>query len=113
MRPIHLGEILRCCCSKYPRTPSWAIRVPATRVNDIVNSESGVTADTALRIVRYFGSSPDFWMNLRAAYDLRAAEREASIRIQREAFTARGCVTEGTWYGYQRKKRRLDLYTKT
>jgi addiction module HigA family antidote len=63
---------------------SQAIRVPATRVNDIVNSKRGITADTALRLARYFGNSPDFWMNLQAAYDLRAAEREASVRIERE-----------------------------
>ena len=63
---------------------SQAIRVPATRVNDIVNGKRGITADTALRLARYFGNSADFWMNLQAAYDLRAAEREASVRIERE-----------------------------
>lgn len=88
MRPIHPGEILR---EEFLRplqmsahALSQAIRVPATRVNDIVNGRRGVTADTALRLARYFGNSPDFWMNLQAAYDLRAAEREASVRIARE-----------------------------
>src|SRR5437773_10575025 len=63
---------------------SQAIRVPATRVNDIINGRRGVTADTALRLTRYFGNSPEFWLNLQAAYDLRSAEREAAARIQRE-----------------------------
>jgi addiction module HigA family antidote len=53
-------------------------------MNDIVNGKRGVTADTALRLARYFGNSPDFWMSLQAAYDLRSAEREASVRIDRE-----------------------------
>ena len=88
MRPIHPGEILReeflAPLQMSAPALSQAIRVPATRVNDIVNGKRGVTADTALRLARYFGNSPDFWMNLQAAYDLRAAEREASVRIERE-----------------------------
>jgi addiction module HigA family antidote len=88
MRPIHPGEILReeflMPLQMSAHALSQAIRVPATRVNDIVNSKRGITADTALRLARYFGNSPDFWMNLQAAYDLRAAEREASVRIERE-----------------------------
>ena len=52
--------------------------------NDIVNGKRGVTANTALRLARYFGNSPEFWLNLQAAHDLRAAEREAAVRIERE-----------------------------
>jgi addiction module HigA family antidote len=63
---------------------SQAIHVPATRVNDIVNGKRGVTADTALRLGRYFGNSPEFWLNLQAAHDLRAAERETISKIERE-----------------------------
>ena len=88
MRPIHPGEILReeflTPLQMSAHALSQAIHVPATRVNDIVNGKRGITADTALRLARYFGNSLDFWMNLQAAYDLRAAEREASIRIERE-----------------------------
>jgi antitoxin HigA-1 len=88
MRPIHPGEILReeflvprgMTAHALPQ----AIHVPATRVNDIVNAKRGVTADTALRLARYFGNSPEFWLNLQAAHDLRAAEREAAARIERE-----------------------------
>jgi addiction module HigA family antidote len=63
---------------------SQAIHVPATRVDDVVNGKRGITADTALLLARYFGNSPEFWLNLQAAYDLRAAEREAAARIERE-----------------------------
>ena len=58
---------------------SLAIHVPATRVNDIVN---GLTADTALRLARYFGNFTEFWLNLQAAHDLRAAEGEAAARME-------------------------------
>lgn len=88
MRPIHPGEILReeflLPLHMSAHALSQTIRVPATRVNDIVNGKRGVTADTALRLARYFGNSPDFWMSLQAAYDLRSAEREVSVRIDRE-----------------------------
>jgi addiction module HigA family antidote len=88
MRPIHPGEILReeflVPLGMTAHALSQAIHVPATRVNDIVNGKRGVTADTALRLARYFGNSPEFWLNLQAAHDLRAAEREAAVRIERE-----------------------------
>ena len=88
MRPIHPGEILReeffVPLRMSAHALSQAIRVPATRVNDIVNGKRGVTADTALRLARYFGNSPEFWLNLQATYDLRAAERENAVRIERE-----------------------------
>jgi antitoxin HigA-1 len=88
MRPIHPGEILReeflVPLGMTAHALSQAIHVPATRVNDIVNGKRGVTADTALRLARYFGNSPEFWLNLQAAHDLRAAEREAAARIERE-----------------------------
>jgi addiction module HigA family antidote len=88
MRPIHPGEILReeflVPVEMSAHALSQAIRVPATRVNDIVNGKRGITADTALRLARYFGNSPEFWLNLQAAYDLRSAEREAAARIERE-----------------------------
>lgn len=88
MRPIHPGEILReeflMPLEMTAHALSQAIRVPATRMNDIVNGKRGVTADTALRLARYFGNSPEFWLNLQAAYDLRAAEREVATKIARE-----------------------------
>jgi antitoxin HigA-1 len=53
-------------------------------VNDIVRERRGITADTALRLARYFGSTPEFWLNLQTAYDLRRAEIAAGRRIARE-----------------------------
>jgi addiction module HigA family antidote len=88
MRPIHPGESLReeflVPLGMSAHALSQAIRVPATRVNDIVNGRRGITADTALRLARYFGNSAEFWLNLQAAYDLRAAELEEGARIERE-----------------------------
>jgi antitoxin HigA-1 len=88
LRPIHPGEVLReeflVPLGMTAHALSQAIHVPATRVNDIVNGKRGVTADTALRLGRYFGNSPEFWLNLQAAHDLRAAERDAASKIERE-----------------------------
>jgi antitoxin HigA-1 len=60
------------------------IKVPRSRVNDIVLGRRGITADTAFRLARYFGTTPDFWVNLQARYDLDAAERKLRRRIERE-----------------------------
>src|SRR5579862_5401877 len=88
MRPIHPGEILReeflVPLGMTAHALSQVIRVPATRVNDIVNAKRGITADTALRLGRYFGNSPECWLNLQAAYDLRTAQNEAAARIEQE-----------------------------
>jgi addiction module HigA family antidote len=88
MRPIQPGEILReeflVSLEMSAHSLSQAIHVPATRVNDIVNGKRSITADAALRLARYFGNSPEFWLNLQGAYDLRAAERETATRIERE-----------------------------
>ncbi len=88
MRPVHPGEILREDYLKElgmsANALAKALNVPAPRVNDIVRERRGVTADTALRLARYFGSSPQFWLNLQAAYDLRVAEIENAKRIERE-----------------------------
>lgn len=61
-----------------------AIKVPRSRVNDIVRGRRGVTADTALRLARYFGTSPEFWVNLQAHYDLKVAKDASHRRIERE-----------------------------
>lgn len=59
------------------------LAVPATRIGDIIRDESprAVTADTALRLARYFGTTPAFWMNLQSAYDLSKAEAEKGREI--------------------------------
>jgi antitoxin HigA-1 len=50
--------------------------VPVTRISDIVHAKRGITADTALRLAAYFGTTPDFWMNLQTRYDLKKSIRE-------------------------------------
>jgi addiction module HigA family antidote len=61
-----------------------ALRVPANRITGILNEERAVTADTALRLGRYFGTSARFWLNLQQAYDLSKARAELATRIERE-----------------------------
>jgi antitoxin HigA-1 len=61
-----------------------ALRVPANRVTGIINGSRAVTADTALRLARYFGTSAQFWMNAQAAYDLSKAEAEIGDEIARD-----------------------------
>ena len=59
-------------------------RMPATRIGDIVHGRRGVSADTALRLARYFGTSAEFWLNLQAAHDLSKARAQSGKTIQRE-----------------------------
>ena len=63
-----------------------ALRVPATRIGDILRADKprAVTADTAIRLARYFGTSPEFWLNLQAAYDLSRALAERGAAIERD-----------------------------
>ncbi len=86
--PVHPGEILRddflepMKISVY--TLAQAIKVPRSRVNDIVLGRRGISADTAFRLARYFGTTPEFWINLQSRYDLDVAERTLRRRIERE-----------------------------
>ena len=61
-----------------------ALRVPATRMGAIVKGERSVTADTALRLARFFGTSAEFWMNLQAMHELTRARAESGREIERE-----------------------------
>jgi antitoxin HigA-1 len=61
-----------------------ALAVDATRLNDIVRGRRGITADTALRLASYLGTSAEFWMGLQSEYDLRVARREKLRKIERE-----------------------------
>lgn len=87
MRPIHPGEILReeflLPFKLSANALAIALSVPAPRINDIVRERRGITADTALRLSRYFGTSPEFWMGLQADYDLRIAETAANDALAR------------------------------
>src|SRR5258705_13443385 len=92
MRPVHPGEILRedylVPLGMTANVLAKALNVPAPRINDIVRERRGVTADTALRLARYFGGDARSWLNLQAAYDLRVAEIQNAKRIEREIATA-------------------------
>ena len=88
MRPVHPGEILREEFLKpaglTANALARALKVPAPRVNDIVRKRRGVSADTALRLARYFGGDARSWLNLQTAYDLRVAEIAVAKRVARE-----------------------------
>lgn len=88
MRPVHPDEILRedylIPLGMSANALAKALNVPAPRINDIVRERRGVTADTAMRLARYFGGDTRSWLNLQAAYDLRIAEIENAKRIKRE-----------------------------
>jgi addiction module HigA family antidote len=66
-----------------------ALRVPANRITMIINGERAVTADTALRLARYFGTTPEFWLHMQAGHDLSKAQAESGKRIAAEV-KARG-----------------------
>ena len=88
MRPVHPGEVLRedflIPLGMSANALAKALNVPAPRVNDVVRGRRGVSADTAMRLARYFGGDARSWLNLQAAYDLRVAEIENAKRIERE-----------------------------
>lgn len=92
MRPIHPGEILReeflLPLSLSANALAMALRVPAPRINDIAREKRGVTADTALRLARYFGTSAEFWLGLQADFDLKTAELASGEKIAREVMPA-------------------------
>nr|VFJ66776.1 MAG: addiction module antidote protein, HigA family [Candidatus Kentron sp. DK]VFJ68249.1 MAG: addiction module antidote protein, HigA family [Candidatus Kentron sp. DK] len=92
MRPIHPGEILR---EEYleplglsANALALALRVPATRIDDILRERRGITPDTALRLARYFGTDAQSWMNLQTSHDLKIAIKERGEIIEREIFRA-------------------------
>ncbi|WP_306535489.1 HigA family addiction module antitoxin [Geobacter sp.] len=91
MRPIHPGEVLReeflIPLGMSAHALALELKVPAPRINDIVRERRAVTPDTALRLARYFGTTPQFWLNLQSSYDLKIAERELGTKIEREVHT--------------------------
>lgn len=77
----HLAEeldALRMSASELARQ----IKVPANRITGILNGQRAITGDTALRLGHFFGTSPEFWLNLQSIYDLRIAERKAGKSIR-------------------------------
>jgi len=92
MRPVHPGEVLREDFLKplamSANALAKALRVPAPRVNDVIRERRGISADTAMRLARYFGGDARSWLNLQTAYDLRVAELSSAKRIAREVSPA-------------------------
>ena len=88
LSPFHPGAILRdefltpMAISVYEL--SNAIKAPRTRINDVVLGRRGISTDTALRLARYFRTSPEFWLNLQARYDLDVANRTVRRKIEQE-----------------------------
>ncbi|EOA05220.1 XRE family transcriptional regulator [Herbaspirillum frisingense GSF30] len=87
MRPVHPGEVLLEDYIKplgvSVRAVAMALHVPYSRLSEILKGQRGVSADTALRLERYFGSEAQGWLNLQSAYDLRMAEISAGKAIAR------------------------------
>jgi addiction module HigA family antidote len=88
IKPVHPGEILReefmVPFGLSMNKMAMDLRVPVTRIADIVNEKRGITADTALRFARYFNNTPSFWMNLQTRYDLEVAEDEIAAKVERD-----------------------------
>lgn len=85
--PIHPGEILREEFLLPMELTAYAVAqacgIPRTRIERLAREETPVTADTALRLGKYFGTTPSFWMNLQARYDLEMAEDATAADIKR------------------------------
>ena len=87
LEPIHPGEILsedflepmEISINRLARD----IAVPPGRISEIVNGKRGISADTALRLARFFGTSPDVWLGLQLEYDLRVAKRTSGMEIEK------------------------------
>jgi antitoxin HigA-1 len=87
LQPVHPGETLREeleVRGVSARVLALKLRLPANRVTEIINGKRGISAETALRLGRYFGNSTQFWINLQAGYDLAVAERDLGERVIRE-----------------------------
>jgi len=86
MRPVHPGEVLQEEIEALEMSASAfavALDVPANRITSVLNGERAITADTALRLSRYMGTSAEFWLNLQKTYELRLAEIESGAIIKR------------------------------
>ena len=87
MRPIHPGEILReeflVPLGLTANALAGALGVPANRITLLVREARSVTADTALRLARYFATTPELWLTLQSTFDLRLADRASGTAIRK------------------------------
>lgn len=87
LAPIHPGQVLKTVLGDAglaANTVALALRIPANRLTEIINGRRSISADTALRLARYFKTSSQMWMNLQARYDLARAEDATAGRIDTE-----------------------------
>ena len=88
MRPIHPGEVLReeflVPLDMTPHALAVRLRVTPSRINEIVREERPVTVETALRLARFFNTTPEFWMNLQQAYDLKTLPKPLLKEVERD-----------------------------
>lgn len=87
MIPVHPGRILKRELqgrSLSANKLALALRVPSGRITSILNGKRAITPETALRLARYFGNSPQFWMNLQTSYELQVAEQTIGERVTAE-----------------------------
>lgn len=86
--PVHPGEILLKefiePLGLTPHAVAVALRVPASRINDIVTGKRGITGDTALRLARFFGTDAESWLNLQKRYELESVRRATAAVIERD-----------------------------
>jgi addiction module HigA family antidote len=86
MKPVHPGEVLRDkleVLAMSARALAEALNVPGNRITAILKGQRGITADTSLRLARYLGTTPEFWLNLQKLYELRVAQVEAGEQIEK------------------------------
>ncbi len=100
MRPIHPGEILReeflIPAGMTANALARALRVNAPRINDIVRERRGITPDTALRLAAFLQTSPEFWLNLQMAYDLKVTDTAEGQAIRAEIVPMRTEIKESS-----------------
>ncbi len=88
LAPVHPGEVLRedfmLPMKLSMNRLALDLRVPVTRIAEIVHERRGISTDTALRLARYFSTTPRFWMNLQAAYDLDVAQDELAEDVVKD-----------------------------
>src|SRR5439155_15055703 len=99
LSPIHPGEILRAEFMQ-PLGLSMNhlaldLRVPVTRIMEIVHERRAISPDTALRLARYFNTTAEFWMNLQSAYDLETAKGSGQARVERDVQPLTASVVRG------------------
>jgi addiction module HigA family antidote len=91
MKSVHPGRLLRRemqARNLSANALALALRVNSGRITDILNGKRGVSPETAMRLARYFGNSPRFWLNLQTTYELEVAEAELGERIAAEVAPA-------------------------